>query len=530
MMIKINSLSVPLNYDNNALKTVVSKAVNQKKEDIGEITILKKSLDARKKEDIHYVLTVAAEVKNEAAILKKCRNAERYQPFSPLAIPKKSLKNRPVVVGFGPAGIFAALILAKAGARPIVLERGEDADSRKKKTDLFWQSGELDEESNVQFGEGGAGAFSDGKLNTGTHSPLINQVLKELADCGAPPEILYLAKPHIGTDRLLITVKNIREKIKSLGGEVIFGAKLCDLKIKDGALYSCTYLKNGEKNELGTDDLILAAGHSARDVFQLLLDKNIKVEQKAFSVGMRIEHLQSDLNLSMYGKNAPLDLLPPADYKLAVHLENGRGVYTFCMCPGGRVVASASEKETVVTNGMSYYSRDGENANSAVLVGITPEDFGGSSPLAGAELQRNIERAAFAKAGGKYLAPCTTAGKLLGVTDHFEIGKVKPTYLPGVTYTDPREYLPEYAVEGIKQALPMFKKKISCFGDNEAVLTGPETRSSSPVRITRGESLESVSVKGLYPCGEGAGYAGGIVSSAVDGIRCAMAVLEKNDN
>lgn len=526
-MIKINGLRIPLKHDENTVREAAARAVNEDINKTGKIIILKKSLDARKKEDIHYVMTVAAEVENKGRVLKKCKSAEEYRAFSPLAIPRKSPAVRPVVVGFGPAGIFAALILAKAGARPIVLERGEDADSRKKKTDLFWQGGTLDEECNVQFGEGGAGAFSDGKLNTGTHSPLINQVLKELADCGAPPEILYSAKPHIGTDRLLTTVKNIREKIKALGGEVIFGARLCDFGIRDGAVRSCSYIKNGEKTELEADSLILAAGHSARDVFRLLVNKNIRVEQKAFSVGMRIEHLQKDLNVSMYGKNAPFDLLPPADYRLAVHLENGRGVYTFCMCPGGKVVASASDRETVVTNGMSYYSRSGENANSAVLVGITPDDFGSSSPLAGAELQEKIERAAFVKAGGKYLAPCTTAGKLLGVTGSFEIGRVKPTYLPGVTYVDPEEYLPEYAVEGMREALPMFGKKISCFGDSEALLTGPETRSSSPVRITRGESLESVSARGLYPCGEGAGYAGGIVSSAVDGIKCALAVLEK---
>lgn len=525
-MIKINGLYIPLKHDENTIRAAAARAVNQRAEDTGEIIILKKSLDARKKSDLHYVMTVAAEVKNEQFVLKKCRSAEKYTPFSPLTVPKASLSSRPVVAGFGPAGIFAALTLAKAGARPIVLERGQDADSRKKKTDLFWKSGILDEECNVQFGEGGAGAFSDGKLNTGTHSPLIEQVLRELAECGAPKEILYQAKPHIGTDKLIITVKNIREKIKSLGGEVIFGARLCDFEAKNGRICSCSYIKDGEKHDLETSALVLAAGHSARDVFRLLLDKGIETEKKAFSVGMRIEHLQTDLNRSMYGDNAPFDLLPPADYKLAVHLENGRGVYTFCMCPGGNVVASASEKETIVTNGMSYYSRSGENANSAVLVGITPEDFGGDSPLAGAELQSRIEKAAFIKAGADYSAPCTTAGKLLGNTSYFELGKVRPTYLPGVSYADPREYLPEYAVEAIKTALPMFAKKIACFSDNEAVLIGPETRSSSPVRITRGDDLQSVSLKGLYPCGEGAGYAGGIVSSAVDGIRCGMGILE----
>lgn len=529
-MIKISNLSLPPDHSEGDIKAAVSGKIKCAEKDIKQLIILKKSLDARKKLDIHYIITVAAEVKNEAAILKRTKNAEPYTPFSPLRITRKTLKTRPVVVGFGPAGIFAALILAKAGANPIVLERGMDADSRKKKTDLFWQGGEPDEECNVQFGEGGAGAFSDGKLNTGTHSLLINQVLKELADCGAPPEILYMAKPHIGTDKLLVTVKNIREKIKSLGGEVIFGAKLCDFTIKNGAIYSCTYRerqKNGEKKELQTNNLVLATGHSARDVFKLLVDKGVEVEQKPFSVGMRIEHLQSDLNISMYGENAPLHILPPADYKLAVHLENGRGVYTFCMCPGGSVVASASEKETIVTNGMSCYKRDGKNANSAVLVGVTPADFPDKTPLSGVNFQQKIEQAAFKAAGSNYSAPCTTTGIVMGTAKTFEIGKIHPSYLPKTTYADPREYLPEYAVDSIAKALPLFAKKISCFSQNDAILTGPETRSSSPVRITRDDTLQSVSVKGIYPCGEGAGYAGGIVSSAVDGIKCALAILEK---
>lgn len=528
-MIKVSGLSLPVRYNEDDIKRAMCKALSLHTDEVGELIILKLSLDARKKNDIHYVMTAAAEIlnpKKEIAILKKYGNAEKYQPFSPLEIPVKSFEKRPVVVGFGPAGIFAALTLAKGGARPIVLERGLDVDSRQKKTDLFWRGGELDEECNVQFGEGGAGTFSDGKLNTGTHSPLIEQVLHEFVSCGAPAEILYQARPHIGTDKLVPTVKNLREKIKSLGGEVIFGARLFDAKAKNGAVTSVSYCKDGVNTELETDNLILATGHSARDIFALLAKKGIAVEQKAFSIGMRIEHLQSDLNISMYGANPTDMILPPADYRLSVHLHDGRGVYTFCMCPGGRVVASASEKNTSVTNGMSYYKRDGENANSAVLVGITPEDFGSPDPLAGVTLQRRIEQAAFKSAGSNYKAPCTTVGMLLGNTGSFEIEKVKPTYQPGVAYADPREYLPEYAVSAIKEALPLFGKKIACFKDNEAVLTGPETRSSSPVRITRGESLESISMKGLYPCGEGAGYAGGIVSSAVDGIKCAMAVLE----
>ena len=522
-MIRINEISLPINYDEEMLKKAAAKKIGCPNENILSVEILKKSLDARKKSDIHYVLTIAAEVGSENRLMKK--GFEEYTPPKPLAVPVRAMEKRPVVVGFGPAGIFAALTLARGGCRPIVLERGLDADSRKKKTDTFRQSGLLDEECNVQFGEGGAGAFSDGKLTTGTHSPLIDQVLRDLADCGAPREILYQAKPHIGPDMLLVTVKNLRRKIIDLGGEVIFGAKFSDFRCKNGRISSITYVKEGKSYEIETNVLILAAGHSARDTFEMLLNKSIVMEQKAFSVGMRIEHLQRDINRAMFGESAPKELI--ADYKLAVHLPNGRGVYTFCMCPGGQVVASSSETETIVTNGMSYYSRNGENANSAVLVGITPEDFGSKDILAGAELQRRIEKAAYIAGGKNYSAPIINVGKLLGRSDHFEIGRVKPTYRPGTAFAMPQEYLPEYAAEAIKEALPLFGKKISCFDDNEAILTGPETRSSSPVRITRGESLESLSAKGFYPCGEGAGYAGGIVSAAVDGIKCGLAVLEK---
>ena len=524
-MIKLQNLNLPLNYTDETIKTAAAKRLSCRPDEIKAIQLLKLSLDARKKSDIHYVSSIAAEVSNEQALLKtgKC---EQYTPFSPLTIPTAHLPKRPVIAGFGPAGIFAALTLARAGANPIVLERGQDVDNRRQKNDLFISSGELDEECNIQFGEGGAGAFSDGKLTTGINSPLIIHILHDLVKHGAPSEILYQAKPHIGTDRLLPTVKSLREEIKSLGGKIIFGAKLTDIAVKGNRLTSVTYEKQNNTHQIETDDLILAVGHSARDTFKLLLNKGIELTPKPFSIGMRIEHLQADLDRSMYGENAPLHLLPPADYRLAVHLDNGRGVYTFCMCPGGSVVASSSEKETIVTNGMSYHARDGKNANSAVLVGITPADFPDNTPLGGFALQQKIERAAYSLTG-TYQAPYTTAAKLLNQTNETAYGKVIPTYRPGVFYCDPHEYLPDYAVSSIKQALPLFAGKISCFADPEAVLTGPETRSSSPVRLTRNDTLQSVSLKGLYPCGEGAGYAGGIMSAAVDGIKCAMAILEK---
>lgn len=524
-MIKIQNLNLPLSYTEKTIKAAAAKRLFCRSDEIKTVKLLKLSLDARKKSNIHYIASIAAEVPNEQAVLKTGKY-EKYTPFSPLTISTVNLPKRPIIAGFGPSGIFAALTLARAGTKPIVLERGQDVDTRRKKTDIFINGGELDENCNIQFGEGGAGAFSDGKLTTGISSPIITQILYDLVRHGAPAEILYQAKPHIGTDRLMPTVKSLREEIKSLGGEIIFGATLTDFTAKGNCLFAVTYEKQGQAFDIEADDLILAIGHSARDTFRLLHDKGIELIPKPFSIGMRIEHLQADLNRSMYGENAPFDLLPPADYRLAVHLPNDRGVYTFCMCPGGSVVASSSEKNTIVTNGMSYHARDGKNANSAVLVGVTPSDFPDSTPFGGFALQRKIEHAAYTLTN-TYQAPYTTAGKLLGKTIDTTYGKIIPSYRPGVFYADPAEYLPDYAVTSIKQALPLFAKKISCFADPEAVLTGPETRSSSPVRLTRDETLQSISLKGLYPCGEGAGYAGGIMSAAVDGIKCAMAILEK---
>lgn len=526
-MIRYSNIIAPLEYNDGWLRLYIAQKLKISVSDIKDIVLVKKSVDARKKSDIVFVLSLNISVKNETEVLKKNKNNKNvsYIKKEKYLLPlTATLPKRPVIVGFGPAGIFAALYLAQCGVRPIVLERGEDVDTRTKKVREFWQKGELDTECNVQFGEGGAGTFSDGKLNTGVNNPLSKIVFNELVRHGAPSEILYEAKPHIGTDKLSETVKNIRNDIISMGGEVIFGAKYIDYKENNGRVSAVIYEKENKEYIIDTDNLILATGHSARDVFYTLNENGILLTPKNFSVGVRIEHTQEELNKAMYGEFYNHPALCAADYKIAVHDNSGRGIYSFCMCPGGSVVASSSEKKTIVTNGMSLFSRNGENANSAILVGITPDDFG-KNALDGIAFQEKIEKTAFKIAGSNYNAPCSTVGDFLNGRLSDSFGKVKPSYKPGVTPVLPDKYLPEFVCNALKFAIPEFGKKISCFKNPEALLTGPETRSSSPVRIVRNDKLHVDGVKGLYPAGEGAGYAGGIVTAAMDGIKCAMAIL-----
>ena len=524
-MIKINSLSIPLKHNENTVKTAAAKAIGQSADSITKIIILKKSIDARKKNNIHYVMTVAAEVKNENAILKKCKNIEKYIYYSPLSVPKSRLSTRPVVVGFGPAGIFAALILAEAGARPIVLERGEDVDSRKKKTDLFWQSGILDEECNVQFGEGGAGAFSDGKLNTGTRDPRHRFILEQLVSCGAPPDILIDAKPHVGTDYLHIVLKNLRRELLRLGADIRFETRLADLDIRQGRLAGIAAEGPAGAYSLPCSRLALCPGHSARDTFAMLHARGLSMEAKPFAVGVRVEHRQADCDAAQYKRYAGHPGLPASSYKLFCHLSGGRSVFSFCVCPGGEVVAAASEERQVVTNGMSEFARSRANINGALLVNVTPEDFGGNSPLAGIEFQRRLERAAYDLGGGGYRAPAQRIEDFLAGRPSAGPGRVIPSYRPGVVWTDLRQCLPPFVSDAIAEALPILGRKLRGYDAPDAVLTAVESRSSSPVRIPRDETCQS-SLPGLYPCGEGAGYAGGILSAAADGMRCAEQICE----
>lgn len=527
-MIRINDIYLPLDYDEKELIKRTAAEIRVKPSDISNIKLSKLSVDARKKHDVHFTASVSADVKNEKRILsafpKNKVTAVSEPEYKVNIVPAR--ERRPVIIGFGPAGMFAALVLAESGSKPIVLERGYDCDKRTEAVELFRENGIFDEKSNVQFGEGGAGTFSDGKLTTGIRDIRIRHVFETFVRFGAPEEILYLAKPHIGTDILRDVVKNIRQEIIRLGGEVIFNGKLTDISIKNGAVHSAIYEKNGESLEIETDNIILATGHSARDTFEMLYNKGLPMAQKSFAMGVRIEHRQIDVNRSLYGDFYNHPALSAADYKYAVHLPNGRSLFTFCMCPGGYVMAAASEKDSVVTNGMSCYKRDAENANSALLVNTDPLDFGSSYELAGMELQRKIERNAFLAGGSSYKAPVALVGDFLKGFTSKEFGHVKPSYMPGTKFATPELYLPEFITDTLREGIPLIANKSSFFCDEYAILTGPETRSSSPVRILRNEKLQSPALKGFYPCGEGAGYAGGIVSAAVDGIKCAEAVIE----
>lgn len=489
--------------------------------DVKKYTIFKKSIDARKKEDIFYNYTIDVLVNNESKYKKIKHIDEEIENI----VIKKNRKSdlRPVIVGAGPAGLFCALTFIDNGERPIVIEQGKKVDDRKKDVEEFINNGKLNSRCNIQFGEGGAGTFSDGKLTTGVHDPLCKLVLKRFVEFGAPEQIKYINKPHIGTDNLINIVANIRKYIESKGGKFLFSEKFIDFETNDKGIKKVIT----DKREIITDTVVLAIGHSARDTFEMLNSKKIKMEKKNFSVGVRVEHKQEMINESQYGKKLKLKL-PVAEYKLVYHnKETGRSCYSFCMCPGGYVMASSSEPNTIVTNGMSKFSRNGENANSAILVNVTPDDFKGESPLEGMYFQKELEEKAFVLGGGNYFAPVQKVVDFIRNKKSEKIGNVKPTYKPGVTLSNLNEILPEYISDTLKQGFVYFDKKIKGFANDDAIITGVETRSSSPVRILRGDDFSSVSVDGLYLAGEGPGYAGGIMSAAVDGIKCAIKILEK---
>lgn len=528
MAIRINNIILSIEEDNALLKKKVAKKIKIKEQDIESFKIIKESIDARKKDAIKFNYCVDIKCKNEKNIVNRLKDnnikLEEDEIAEEFIYGDKKLNSRPVVIGFGPAGIFASLTLAKHGYKPIVFERGEDVDNRTKTVEEFWKSGKLKLNSNVQFGEGGAGAFSDGKLTTRIKDKRCSFVLEELVKNGAPEEIMYVGKPHVGTDILKGVVKNIREEIKSLGGEVHFNSKLEGINKENGKLKSIVV--NGK--EMPCESLILAIGHSSRDTYEMIYDSGVLMEQKAFAIGVRIEHPQEIINESQYGKYANHPKLKAADYRLVYQSEKyNRGVYSFCMCPGGVVVGAASEEGRLVSNGMSYHARDLDNANSALVVTVGTEDFEGDHPLAGMEFQRHYESLAFKLGGGNYKAPIQLIGDFLNDRQSTKLGRVKPTYEPGYAFKELKECLPEVVVDTIKEGIQVFGKRIKGYDMEDGVLTGIETRTSAPVRMPRNESFESVNLEGFYPTGEGAGFAGGIISAAVDGIKVAEIIMKK---
>ena len=525
-MLRIEQLRLLPEEPETALLARCARLLHTDPATLTGLTVLRRAIDAR--EGLTFVYTVAVSAPQEAALLRRCRD-RRVTAYTPehyaLPAPVTPPETRPIVVGAGPAGLFAALVLARCGARPILLERGRRAEQRQRDVQRFWATGELDTESNVQFGEGGAGAFSDGKLNTGTRDVRHRYIMEQLVSCGAPADILTDALPHVGTDKLHIALQALRRQLLEAGADIRFGARLDGLTVQDGVLTAVTVRQGDTLYTLPARQVVLAPGHSARDTFEMLYAAGLAMEQKPFAMGVRIEHRQSAVDAARYRKLAGHPSLPPATYKLSCHLPNGRSAFSFCVCPGGEVVAAASEAGRVVTNGMSEYARDGENINGALLVNVTPADFPDSHPLSGVRLQRQLEDAAYALGGGDYRAPCQRVEDFLAGRPSTGCGAVRPSYRPAVAYTDLHRCLPPFLSETLALALPELGKKLRGYDDPDALLTGVETRSSSPVRLVRDDRYEA-NIRGLYPCGEGAGYAGGILSAAADGMRCAEKLLE----
>lgn len=525
-MIRINNIKIYNDISNEELLDTITKKYKISKQAINDWHISKKSIDARKKEDVHYSYCVDIDFPNEDKLLKN-KNISKIKANKTYNININLNKSiQPVIIGAGPAGLFAALTYINNGYKPIIIEQGESVEKRKSSVDNFINNGVLNTHSNVQFGEGGAGTFSDGKLTSGINSPYCKNVLQEFVKFGAPEQILYLTKPHIGTDNLINIIKNMRNHIISKGGTFLFNTKFIDFETTNNNIskISVLHLDTNTIETIEANILILAIGHSSRETFEKIYQKGLLLQPKNFSVGVRVEHLQSEINKAQYGTITKLKL-PSADYKLAYHGLDGRSCYTFCMCPGGVVMPSSSEKNTIVTNGMSYFARNGQNANSAVLVNVTPSDFDSKNPLEGINFQKTLEEKAFKLGGSNYFAPIQRFEDFEKNIKSTHIGTIKPTYKPGVTLSNLNDIIPDFVSKTLKEGIRYFDTKLHGFANPDTILTGIETRSSSPVKILRNEKLIS-NINGIYPCGEGAGYAGGIMSAAVDGIKCAIATIQ----